>query len=255
MGAHQQIDRIARRRLSEILQDNSHFPKYKEIVRFEGRNGPDGIKLKSPAINEPWHFLSPLDEDNSEFMSMITSHYQKLVEALREDNRERAAFEAAWLAHTIVDGMTPAHHYPYEATIEELRGDARHSRKSMLDKLYFKGGTTSKTIGNMYRVYGPKGLFTAHHLFEFGVMLLLRPLRLSDARPSERDINRALELGPEQYFLYSAREVAALDLYELYLKKGWTSRLSNKIRHQLAPTIVKTVTLLWYSAIKEAESK
>lgn len=255
MGAHQQIDRIARRRLSEVIEDNAKFPSFKEIVRFEGRNGPDGIKLKSPAVNEPWHFLNPLESDNKEFMVMIDSHYQKLVGALRDKNRERAAFEASWLAHTVVDGMTPAHHYPYEARIEELRGSARHSRDTKLDKVYFKGETASKTIGNMYRVYGPKGLFTAHHLFEFGVMLLLRPLRLPDARPSERDIERALELGPEQYFLSSAREVAALDLYEHYLDKGWTPRLSNKIRHQLAPTIVKTVTLLWYSALMEAEKK
>lgn len=254
MGAHQQIDRVARRRLTELLADaDSRFPAFKEIVRFEGKNGPDGIKLKSPAQNEPWHFLRPFEEDNSAYTDMIAGHYELLVTSLREGNRERAAFEAAWLAHAVVDGMTPAHHYPYEATIEELRGgQSRESRNTKLQKIMFKGDTVSKTIGNMYRVYGPRGLFTAHHLFEFGVMLLLRPLRLTDAKPTEAELEQAKQLGPEQLFLNSAREVAALDLYEEYLEDGWTSVLSNKVRHQLAPTIVKTVTLLWHEAAQEA---
>jgi len=255
MGAHQHIDRVARKRLSELLGENDRsFPSFKEILKFEGKDGPDGIKLKSPAQDEPWHFVDPFSEETHDFLDMITSHYKLLVKALKENNRERAAFEAAWLAHTVVDGMTPAHHYPYEATIEELRGGQnRHTRTTKREKVYFKADTRSKTIGNMYRVYGPRGLFTAHHLFEFGVMLLLRPLKLSDARPSKYDLESVLEHGPEQYFLNSAREVAALDLYDEYLRKGWTSRLSNKIRHQLAPTIVKTVALLWYAAVEEAE--
>ncbi len=254
MGAHQQIDRVARRRLSELLgEEDNKFPAFKDIVRFEGRGGPDGIKVKSPGENEPWHFLSPLDDDNSQYMAIIKDHYSELVRSLKKKNYERASFESAWLAHAIVDGMTPAHHYPFEAAIEELRGGkGLDSRNSVREKMLFKGETVSKTIGNMYRVYGPKGLFTSHHLFEFGVMLLLRPLRLADARPTSNDLEAAKELGPEQYFIRSAREVAALDLYDHYLKKGWTPGLSNQIRHQLAPAVVKTVALLWYSAYKEA---
>jgi hypothetical protein len=252
MGAHQQIDRVARRRLDELFE-SPVFPSFREIVRFEGKNGPDGIKVKSPARNEPWHYLQPLEDDNKEYLRIISNHYSLLVENLKQANRERAAFEAAWLAHAVVDGMTPAHHFPYEAVIEELRGGkGKESRNTYSEKLLFKGDTVSKTIGNMYKVYGPRGLFTAHHVFEFGVMLLLRPLRLPDARPSRRDMQTIATIGPEQYFINSAREVAALDLYEEYLKKGWTSVLSNKIRHNLAPTIVKTVTLLWYQAAKEA---
>lgn len=257
MGAHQQIDRIARRRLEELLNktQNKQFPKFKEIVLFEGRNGPDGIKLKSPAQNEPWHFMDPLEHENEEYLKLIRNHYDLLVKSLKEDNRERASFEAAWLSHAVVDGMTPAHHYPYEAEIEELRGAGRDSRNSKLKKVYFKGETASETVANMFKVYGPRGLFTAHHLFEFGVMLLLRPLRLPDARPTDSDLEMLAEIGPEKYFLNSAREVAALDLYEEYLADGWTAALSNKIRHSLAPTIVKTVTLLWYGAASEAKKK
>lgn len=253
MGAHQQIDRIARRQLGELLTRRGDFPGIREILRFEGKNGPDGIKIKSPARNEPWHYLDPLDDENEHFKEIIGSHYKALVSSLRSGNRERAAFEAAWLAHAVVDGLTPAHHYPYEESISELRaGQDKESRTTYREKLLFKGDTFAKTVSNTYKVYGPRGLFTAHHIFEFGVMLLLRPLRLPDARPSRTDLASVEEHGPVQYFLNSAREIAVMGLYEQYLKSGWTPRLTNRIRHKLAPTVARTVTMMWYSAAKEA---
>lgn len=253
MGAHQQIDRISRRMLDQLLPKGHTFPAFKDIVRFEGKKGPDAIKIKSPGLGEPWHYLDPLEHENSEYKQMIRYHFDLLVESLRKNNQERASFEAAWLAHAIVDGLTPAHHYPYEAKIEELRGGkTRHSRTTISEKMLFKGDTVSHTIGNMYKVYGPKGLFTAHHLFEFGVMLLLRPLRLGGKPPDVRELQKIANIGPEEYFLHSAREVAALELYEAYLQKGWTPVLTNRVRHKLAPVLVKTVTVLWYEAAREA---
>ncbi len=253
IGAHQHIDRIARRQLKELLPDNAKFPGIRSILRFEGKGGPDGIKLKSPAHNEPWHYLDPLGGENTEFLKIIDTHYLELVENLRKNNQERAAFEAAWLAHAVVDGLTPAHHYPYEETIEVLReGRGKESRTTYKEKLLFTGDTIGKTIGNTYKVYGPKGLFTSHHTFEFGVMLLLRPLRLPDAKPSQKDIDELEQKGRLEFFMHRAREVAVMDLYETYLSDGWTPKLSNKIRHGLAPTMVRTVTVMWFSAAREA---
>ncbi len=57
-GTHQQIDRLARKRLAEIAP-NYWFPDIKQILHFEGKNGPDGIKRKSPGVDEPWHFIDP----------------------------------------------------------------------------------------------------------------------------------------------------------------------------------------------------
>src|SRR5436190_16657511 len=112
MGAHQKIDRIARRHLTTLTDTDVPFPTIKNILHFEGKNGPDGIKRKSPAQDEPWHFFSPFDDTDSKIVKLINEHYDKLVEQLKADNQERAAFEAAWLAHTLVDGLTPAHYYP-----------------------------------------------------------------------------------------------------------------------------------------------
>lgn len=252
MGTHQKIDRVARRHLTEVIKEKDNFPTIKEILSFEGKNGPDGIKRKSPSYNEPWHFLNPLAEDNSDFMSTLDNHYKGLVKNLKAGNREAAAFEASWLAHTIVDGLTPAHHYPYEEKLTEMLVDGKEGRSSIKDKLIFKGDTKIKTLKNTYKAYGPGGLMTSHVAFEQGIALLIKPLQLPDARPTEKDFSELEEWGYQGYFMNRAREVAVLDLFELYMQSGWTSKLSNKTRHGLLPNVVKSVTILWYSAYKEA---
>src|SRR5688572_21960375 len=119
LGAHQKFDRVARSHLDKIATNSSSFPKSARILHFEGNKGPDAIKLKSPSKDEPWHYFSPFDDDDSEIMELIVNHYHNLVKELQAGNEERSAFEAAWLAHAIVDGLTPAHHYPYEKAVEE----------------------------------------------------------------------------------------------------------------------------------------
>src|SRR5690606_1645823 len=112
LGVHQRIDRVARRHLTPLLKDGEVFPTQSQILHFEGMNGPDGIKRKSPSIDEPWHFIDPNNVGDDTVMQMIDDHQVNLAEALRTNNMERASFEAAWMAHAIVDGLTPAHHYP-----------------------------------------------------------------------------------------------------------------------------------------------
>lgn len=254
MGAHQKIDRVARRHFSEFTPEDCPFPGIKEILSFEGKNGPDGIKRKSPGYDEPWHFLDPLSEDTDEFLSIIDDHYDSLVKYLKQEDRERSAFEAAWLAHAIVDGLTPAHHYPYEEKIAELRsGESKETRNSVFNKLIFKGDRPYDTITNTAKAYSPKGPLTSHVAFELGFTMLIRPLRFPDARPVEADFTELSEQGPRIYFLNRAREIAVLGLFDRYLTNGWTPKLSHQVRHELAPTMIKTVTMLWYSAAKEAK--
>lgn len=111
LGAHQKIDRVAYRHLQKITEGAEGFPSLKQVLYFEGKNGPDGIKRKSPARDEPWHFYNPFDEDDTELLMHIDRHYTELVTELKKGNQERAAFNAAWLAHALVDGLTPAHHF------------------------------------------------------------------------------------------------------------------------------------------------
>ncbi len=149
MGAHQRIDRIAKRHLRKVLPRRAFFPTIAEIIHFEGLNGPDGLKRKSPGRDEPWHFIDPDDLNDTQLLDMIDDHMVNLEKALLKRDRVRAAFEAAWLAHTIVDGLTPAHHYPFEAKLDELRGgEGLETRNSLKQKLVLPGETRRNIIKN-----------------------------------------------------------------------------------------------------------
>ncbi|MBC7459362.1 hypothetical protein H7200_01460, partial [Candidatus Saccharibacteria bacterium] len=101
IGVHQRIDRVARKHLQPLIKSSLQFPRITRILHFEGNNGPDGVKRKSPSIDEPWHFINPDNPTDTAILEMIRDHQVNLAEALMSHNEERAAFEAAWMAHAI----------------------------------------------------------------------------------------------------------------------------------------------------------
>ncbi|MBA3758596.1 hypothetical protein H0X10_03130 [Candidatus Saccharibacteria bacterium] len=253
LGAHQKIDRVARKHLGKLLEDDTIFPDAKRILHFEGKNGPDAIKRKSPAKDELWHYYSPFDDDDSQLPDLIDNHYKLLVKELKAGNKERVAFEAAWLAHALVDGLTPAHHYPYEEKLVELRGgEGIESRTTIKEKLVMHGDTRREKVKNNWKMWGPKGLFTTHGLFEMGVATLIMPLTFSEAVPKSTDTKQMRKIGPVEWFKRTAREIAVMNMYERYHQKGWTPKLAYDIRHKLGPLIVQTVSLTWYAALCDA---
>lgn len=254
-GAHQKIDRVARHNLSQVLEGRGYyFPGTWQILAFEGQNGPDGIKRKSPAKDEPWHFFDPTDLDDKRLLSSINGHYDELVQALRERNQARSSFEAAWLAHAIVDGLTPAHHFPYEQTLTELRGgQGIETRNSPKEKLLMHGDTVSEKVGNNWKMWGDKGLLSMHIAFEVGVALIVTPLRLRRATPGAEELFEFRQRGVENMFQKRVYQIAALNMYERFLKSGWTPRLAKQVRRELAPLICNTVTLAWYGAIMDSQ--
>lgn len=256
MGAHQRIDRIAKRHLTRILPKRAYFPTAAEILRFEGRDGPDGIKRKSPARDEPWHYIDPSDLSDTQLLDHIDNHFVNLERALQKRDKVRAAFEAAWLAHAIVDGLTPAHHYPLEAKLEELRGgEGLETRDSLKNKLVLPGETRRHQIKNNWEFWGARGVMTTHGFFEWGFATTLASLRLEAAVPSKNDLIRANKEGVRAIFLESVQHVHSLKMYETFQKRGWTRELVRQTRTDLAPTIVRTVTLAWYAASLRAEKK
>jgi len=255
MGAHQKIDRIARKHLSWIVGDDVDFPSIKNILHFEGKNGPDAIKRKSPAKDELWHYYSPFDDSDTRIVDIIDEHYRMLVRELKARNAERSAFESSWLSHAIVDGLTPAHHFPYEEKLIELRGgDGIESRTSIKAKLVMPGENRRQKVKNNWLMWGPKGLMSTHGLFEIGVASIIAPLSFSEAVPSENDRQQILEIGVTEWFKRVAREIAVLDMYSRYQQKGWTPKLAYEVRHKLGPLIINCVTLSWYVAIVEASN-
>jgi hypothetical protein len=252
-GAHQKIDRTARRHLEAILPD-TQFPKRKSILRFEGMDGPDVIKRKTPARDEPWHYLDPGDPDDTQLLDIINEHYQQLVKSLHEQNDARASFEAAWLAHAVVDGLTPAHHYPYEEELVRLRGGAGiETRTTPKEKLLMPGDSIPERLSNNWQMWGDKGLLATHIAFEIGVAVMIMPLRLRSALPTKDELERVRIFGIQELFIDRAKNIDDLHMYESFYKSGWTPRLAQTVRRNLAPVIVNTVTLMWYAALAEAE--
>ena len=251
IGAHQKIDRMARRNL-ERLAPQSAFPDISSVLHFEGRYGPDAIKRKSPAKDEPWHYPQPFDPDDTQLITLIERHYRTLVKALKNDDEVRAAFEAAWLAHAVVDGLTPAHHYPYEEKLVELSGNDISERTTIGKKLIIPGQTASTRISNNWKMWGPKGLFTTHAAFEMGVAFLIAPLK---SRPRRATPDKIAEFEAQplaQWFRKSAQDIARLELYDAFYKSGWTVGLARRVRRQLTPALVQAVALVWYGALREA---
>lgn len=253
LGAHQKIDRVARKQLMTLLPDRSIFPSSHKILHFEGKNGPDAIKRKSPAVDEPWHYFDPFDDTDTQLLELIANHYKKLVGELKAGNTERTAFEAAWLAHALVDGLTPAHHYPYEEKLKELRGGAGiETRTSIKDKWVLPGATRTEQVRNNWKMWGSKGLIMTHGMFEMGIATIIAPLQFGDIKIKPSDIHTFQTDGMHKWFRDIAREIAVLDMYKNYYEKGWTPKLAWQVRHKLTPTLITTVALAWYGAVVDA---
>lgn len=254
MGVHQKIDRVARKHLQPLLPQSANFPSSSQILHFEGKNGPDGIKRKSPSIDEPWHFINPASAHNAPLLGMIDQHISNLAQALRQNNQERAAFEASWLAHAITDGLTPAHHFPLEEVLEELRGgQGLETRTSIVKKGLMTGSNPVQLLRNNWKYWGARGAMTTHLAFEAGVASVVPYQRFNDGRPDQADINKVRSEGYRSYFVRSVYQVASMSMYEQFSKYGWTADLARQTNKELMPLIIRAVVLGWLSAVWLAE--
>lgn len=250
LGAHQKFSRMAYRQTVPYIQMH-RFPSIDKILHFEGYNGPDGIKVKSThRHDEPSHYYDPKVGEGSA-LGHIDNHYTSLVEAIRQDNQTRAAFEAAWLAHALTDGLTPAHHYPYEEERNQLykSGNSDHSKRR--HRLVLQGDTRRKALKSNWTMWGSKGLLSTHIHFEAGVAAAvitssfrdnINPIKLEQARA----------MGPLEFFKDEAAAIYNLNLYEQFYRTSWTVGLARVVRHQLAPAIIQAVAIEWVMAAEAA---
>jgi hypothetical protein len=255
MGVHQKIDRVARRNINVKLDKRSYFPSAHEILHFEGLNGPDGIKRKSPAKDEPWHYIDPSDETDRDIVIMINDHIINMAQALKDKSFERVAFEAAWMSHAIVDGLTPAHHYPLEEKLEELRGgEGLETRITTKDKLILPGSTRRIQLRNNWEYWGAKGVMTTHLAFELGVATAIAPIKFDDVSPTDAEYAQVKDEDFRLIFEASLGRIADMDMYKEFSRTGWTRHLANETREVLLPEMIKTVMLGWYKAVVESKS-
>ncbi len=235
--------------IAHYLPDEA-FPALPDILNFEGYNGPDGLKSKSglkPHLKddpEPSHLYDPVT-DTGEVPMHIQNHYDGLVRCLLAGDMVRGAFEAAWLAHYVGDGLTPAHHFPLEEKIAEAAAKAAPQIGD--------GNLTKFTsfVKRNWDIWGVKGHMSTHQSFELGIAfaLLIFPIR---AELDDQELGRARQLGPVDYFKGEAREVASLKLYERFYKEGWNNDIASTIKKTLAPQASRTIGLIWLLALLEA---
>ena len=253
IGVHQKLDKAARQLLAqEYGRDARIFPSIEKILHFEGTRGPDGLKAKSPGEDEPDHFIQP-DHDDGRLRQYILDHQYNLTQALVKRDHERAAFEAAWMAHAITDGLTPAHHYPFRKVVDELMTDKDY--KTIFGheiKGIMRGDSIAQAARNNWLYWGAGGIMTKHIAFEYGVAYSItfarqKRLMLKMSRKNFKSIDY------EKTFYRALERVAKLKMYDRFLEDGWTTELAMDTYQVLIPEIIRTVALNWASCINEAE--
>ena len=243
IGIHQRFDIAAYKMILPYLPEG-FFPSMSAIVDFEGYNGPDGLKVKSPKENDPSHLYDPAT-DTGDVPMHISNHYIKLVECLKTGDQVRAAFEASWMAHYIGDGLTPAHHWPLEDKIAEaVLQEKEAASAGDVNKLLLKAKKN-------WAVWGMKGHLSTHLNFEMGIAfaLLIYPIR---GRFHNTDLARARHLGYLDFFKEQARDIATLNLYERFYKQGWNSDIAAVVKNKIAPLTAETIGIIWLLAVLEA---
>jgi hypothetical protein len=255
IGVHQRIDKIARLHLKKLLLEGEYFPNVPEIHHFEGDNGPDGIKRKSPSVDEPWHYIDPNKPNDTAVVDMILDHQHNLAEALRKHNPERAAFEAAWMAHAIVDGLTPAHHYPLADKIEELFGMPHQERTTVRKKVLISGDSRRDTLSKNWQYWGRRGIFANHFMFEFAIARAILNEKYGKIEIHPSMLEKVQKDGYSPVFDEIFKQVINLKTYEEYMAQGWSKELSTIVKLELIPLIVSAVMLGWYASIDASRHK
>ncbi|MBR6097579.1 hypothetical protein IKP94_02395 [Candidatus Saccharibacteria bacterium] len=253
IGTHQKLDKSARWLLNKHLPiAQKKFPSIDEILYFEGIRGPDGLKRKSPGVDEPEHFIQP-GKDDGVLIGYIRDHHYNLVEALKSGNKERAAFEAAWMAHAITDGLTPAHHYPYRKVVDELMSDKDYKKLFGVEvKGIMRGDNLTQAARNNWLYWGAGGVMTKHIAFEYGVAYTISQIPMKRLAPKNIKNDEYKNPDYEKVFYTALDRVAALNMYDRFLQKGWNTELIVETREKLIPEIIRAISLAWASAILEA---
>ena len=252
IGVHQKLDKVARK-LLDAKMEGVDFPAIKEILYFEGSRGPDGIKKKSPGVDDPDYFIIP-SKDDGKLFEIVMNHQHNLAQALKDKNRERAAFEAAWMAHALVDAMTPAHHYPYRKVVDELMTDKDY--KTLFGheiKGIMRGETLLQAARNNWLYWGAGGVMTKHIAYEYGVAYIIKPVRLERLMPKNLEASDLKKVDLKKEFYDAVNKVDSLKMYDHFLDAGWTTQLAVETREILIPEIVRLIVLGWASSIELAK--
>lgn len=250
IATHQRLVLASRRQLSRYLPAHASFPKAGKIVHFEGVNGPDGLASKRSAGDEPYQFIKP-GTDGGKLIRHIKHHLYNLNRAYKKGDEVKMAFEAAWMSHMMIDGLTPAHQQPFKDQLKELDDREMSEVNSRIMRIISPGDGPVDFLVKNWKRLGPGGVGTNHMMFEAGVDFLVMPLhpRQLMTSLSRGDVRRAKSGKFIELYLESVNKVAKMEIFERYVDEGWTAELARDVREVLLPEIVRCVTLGWIAGI------
>ena len=200
------------------------------------------------------HFIIPEDDDG-QLLEYISNHHYNLVQALRAGNQTRAAFEAAWLAHAITDGLTPAHHVPLSDYKEQLMTNKEFVKVFGAPiKGIMHGKNFLQTARHNWLYWGAGGGMSRHIAFEYGLAVMATALPLKRLSPKNFKVSMAEPVDLRREFYRSLDQIVKLDMYSRFKREGWTAALAIDAQEVLFPTVVRTVTLAWLSAAQAARA-
>jgi hypothetical protein len=239
-SSHQKLLRAARRVITPYLPADITFPSATKIIHFEGKNGPDGLLDKCSITDIPVDSVDIKDPSDRALFDHIENHIHNLGVALRKKNTVRAEFEAAWLEHLVVDGLTPAHHHSFIA---------------------LRGGTSSGSILGTLKLYwgnfGPgSGVGINHFTFEAGIesiVVSLSPSTLAKVEISAAELEKVKSGQFIELYETAIRKIDAYKMFQRYKRSSWNAKLALNVRKVLIPEAVRMVALAWLAAAYKEE--
>lgn len=227
IGTHQKFDRTAYKLISQMV-DHRVFPARAQILKFEGIGGPDGLKVKGHHNTD--HLWDPVNEIGM-LPLWVDIHCENMAKAIKAGDLVKASFEAGWLAHYLTDGLTPAHHISHRLIAAEYKDSSRLRRN--------------------WLYWGRKGLMSSHVAFETGIStsMLFSPIR---TKFDPKLYKRAQERGLGEVLREESLKIAKLNLYDQFLKKGWTIDTAKTARSMVIPRIPQLIAVGWLLAYEKS---
>ena len=148
----------------------------------------------------------------------------------------------------IVDGLTPAHHYPMGEKIKELWGKEHDTRSSIKQKGIIKGENGRDTISKNWQYWGAGGVLTKHFNFEMNVAAAISTAKFKSFKLKKSDLEDLKRRGFNSIYLDSINKIYSLKMYDSAIQSGWTRILTIQTRKYLIPEMIKMVCLAWYQA-------
>jgi hypothetical protein len=228
------------------------LPSTRQIIHFEGKNGPDGLAGKHGAIDAPNDFINPKNL-NSPLLRDIKNYIHNAHVALKRKDEVRLSFELAWLSHIVIDGITPAHHQPLKEQLKAIDPRTEEEVNSRFKRIIYTSSDPVEALVNNWKRLGPRGIGTNHVTFETGIDFLVMPLTprflASKATLTSAELKKAKSGHFLDIYKKSILKIDSLHMFERYEQSSWTTDLATDIREVLIPEAVRMVVLAWLAAV------